>query len=103
MRHENDFHAADYIFIMTPWESLLQSNDGSLIIKQLALIAFFILEYICIYVYIYIYLSLSLSLYIYTYTKFSGRGFESHSGQLSIAASKIPSVVNTICINSCRY
>ena len=31
---------------MTPWESLLQSNNGSSIIKQLALIAFFILEYI---------------------------------------------------------
>ena len=30
---------------MTPWESLLQSNNGSSIIKQLALIAFFILEY----------------------------------------------------------
>ena len=36
---------------MTPWESLLQSNDGLLIIKQLALIAFF---YIYMYIYIYI-------------------------------------------------
>ena len=34
---------------MTPWESLLQSNNGSSIIKQLALIALFILEYIYIY------------------------------------------------------
>ena len=34
---------------MTPWESLLQSNNGSSIIKQLVLIAFFILEYIYIY------------------------------------------------------
>ena len=33
---------------MTPWESLLQSNNGSSIIKQLALIVFFILEYIYI-------------------------------------------------------
>ena len=37
---------------MTPWESLLQSNNGSSIIKQLALIAFFILEYIYIYIYV---------------------------------------------------
>ena len=29
----------------------------------------------------------------------SGHGFKSHSGQLSIATSKDPSVVNTICIN----
>ena len=42
----NHFHASDYIFIMTPWESLLKSNNGSSIIKQLALIAFLILEYI---------------------------------------------------------
>ena len=40
------------IFITTPWESLLQSNNGSLINKQLALLAFFILEYIYIYIYI---------------------------------------------------
>ena len=33
---------------MTPWESLLQSNNGLSIIKQLALIAFFFLEYIYI-------------------------------------------------------
>ena len=33
---------------MAPWESLLQSNNGSSIIKQLPLIAFFILEYIYI-------------------------------------------------------
>ena len=33
---------------MTPWESLLQSNNESSIIKQLPLIAFFILEYIYI-------------------------------------------------------
>ena len=31
---------------MTPWESLLKSNNGSSIIKQLALIAFFVVEYI---------------------------------------------------------
>ena len=30
------------------------------------------------------------------YMGFSGRGFKSHSGQLSIATSKNPSVVNTI-------
>ena len=35
--------------------------------------------------------------------KFSGRGFKSHSGQLSIATSNNPSVVNIICINSFRY
>ena len=37
--------------------------------------------------------------------EFSGRGFISHSGQLSTATSQNPSVVNTICINSlcCRY
>ena len=33
---------------MTPWESLLQSNNGSSITKRLALIVFFILEYIYI-------------------------------------------------------
>ena len=33
---------------MTPWEFLLLSNNGSSIIQQLALIAFFILEYIYI-------------------------------------------------------
>ena len=33
-------------------------------------------------------------------SEFSGRGFKSHSGQLSIATSENPSVVNTICINS---
>ena len=37
------------------------------------------------------------------YTEFSGRGFKSHLGQLSIATSKNPSVVNTIYINSFRY
>ena len=48
----NHFHASDYIFIMTPWESLLQSNNGSSIIKQLALIAFFRLIS-SLYIYIY--------------------------------------------------
>ena len=46
----NHVYVLDYIFIMTPWESLLQSNNGLLIIKQLALIAFFILEYSLIYI-----------------------------------------------------
>ena len=32
-----------------------------------------------------------------------GCGFKSHSSQLSIATSKNPSVVNTICISSFRY
>ena len=41
-------HASDYIFIMTPWESLLQSNNGSSIIKQLALRHFFKISYISI-------------------------------------------------------
>ena len=54
----NHFHAIDYIFIMTPWDSLLQSNNGSSIIRQLALIAFFILEYIYIYIYTHLYLEL---------------------------------------------
>ena len=35
--------------------------------------------------------------------EFSGCWFKSHSGQLSIATSRNPSVVNTICINSFRY
>ena len=50
----NHFHASDYIFIMTPWETLSQSNNGSSIIKQLPLIVSFILEYIYIYIYIYV-------------------------------------------------
>ena len=37
-------------------------------------------------------------IYIYTYIY-----IKSHSGQLSIATSSNPSVVNTICINSFRY
>ena len=41
-------------------------------------------------------------MYVYR-TKFSGRGFKSHSGQLSIATSNNPSVVNTKCISSFRY
>ena len=52
----NHFHASDYIFIMTPWESLLQSNNESSMIKQMALIAFFILEYIYIYICMYVYI-----------------------------------------------
>ena len=40
---------------------------------------------------------------IYNGTEFSGRGFKSHSGQLSIATSKNPSKANTICISSFRY
>ena len=72
----NDFHASDYIFIMTPWESLLQSNNGSSIIKQLVLITFFILQYIYIYnthiIYIgvhiyYIYYICYNIIYIYVY------------------------------------
>ena len=35
--------------------------------------------------------------------EFSGLVFKSHSDQLSIATSKNPSVVNTICISSFRY
>ena len=35
--------------------------------------------------------------------EFSGRGFKSHPGQRSIATSKNPSGVNTLCINSFRY
>ena len=34
---------------------------------------------------------------------FSGRGFKSHSGQLSLATSKNSPVVNTICIRSFHY
>ena len=37
------------------------------------------------------------------WTESSGRGFKSHSGQLSLATSKNSSVVNTICINLFRY
>ena len=56
---------------MTHWESLLQSNNGSSIIKQLALIAFFILEYIYIYIYIYIFIIYIYIIYIYTYLSLS--------------------------------
>ena len=34
---------------------------------------------------------------------FSGRGFKSHSGQLSVATSENHSVLNTISINSFCY
>ena len=62
----NHFHASDYIFIMTPLEFLSESNNGSLIIKQLALIALFILEYIYIHIYIYMYMyTYNIPLYIY--------------------------------------
>ena len=47
---------------MTPCESVLHNNNGSSTFKQLALMAFSLLEYIYIYIYIYI-------LY-YTYTVF---------------------------------
>ena len=57
----NHFDASDYMFIMAPWEPLLQTNNGLSIIKQLALIAFFILEH-NIYIYIY-----DDGVYIYTY------------------------------------
>ena len=41
-------------------------------------------------------------IYIYAYiTEFSGRGFKSHSGQLPMATSNNPPVVNTIYI--CIY
>ena len=40
-------------------------------------------------------------MYIYIYI--FGRGFKSHSGQLSIATSENPSVVNTTCISSFHY
>ena len=50
--------------------------------------------YINIYIYIYIYF---IYIYIYLYI------YKSHSGQLSIATSNNPSVVNFICIRSFRY
>ena len=62
--------------------------------------------YICIYIYIYIYIYISWpdsSGGQSNWTEFSGRGFKSHSGQLSITTSKNPSVVNTISISSFRY
>ena len=37
-----------------------------------------------------------MQMYVTNWTEFSGRWFESHSGQLLIATSKNPSVVNTI-------
>ena len=53
--------------------------------------------YIYIYIYIHIYTHIYIiNIYIY-------RCIYIHSGQLSIAASKNPSVMNTICINSFRY
>ena len=54
---------------MTHWESLLQNNNGSSIIKQLALIAFFILEYIYIYIYIYIKAQRELVIQLYELRK----------------------------------
>ena len=44
-------------------------------------------------------------MYIHTYIHIymCGPGFKSHSGQLSMATSKNPSVVNTICISSLCY
>ena len=48
-----------------------------------------------------IYILYYIILYIYNsvWTEFSGCGFKSHSGQLSITTSENPSVMNTICIN----
>ena len=63
----NYFHASDYIFIMAPWESLSQGNNGSSIIKQLALIAIYILEYIYVYIYIHIYINIYVYIYICIY------------------------------------
>ena len=57
--------------------------------------------YMCIYIYIHIYMCIYIYIYVYIYIY--GRGFKSHSGQLSIATSKNPPAVNTICINSFRY
>ena len=63
-----------------------------------------------IYIYIYIiysryrYRYIIIILYIIYYIYYiSGCGFKSHSGQFSVATSKSPSVVNTICISSFRY
>ena len=53
-----------------------------------------------IYIHTYIYTHTHIYIYIYVY---SGRGFKSHSGRLSITASKNPSVMNTTCISSFRY
>ena len=50
--------------------------------------------YIYLYIYIYIYIYINIYIYIYTYM---------YIGQLSIATSNNPSVVNTICIGSFRY
>ena len=44
-----------------------------------------------------------IQMYVTNWTEFSGRWFKSHSGQLLIAASKNPSVVNTIDISSFFY
>ena len=66
----------------------------------------YIYTYIYIYMYLYIYIYISwpdISVGQSNWTEFSGRGFKSHSGQLSITTSKNPSVVNTICIISFRY
>ena len=55
------------------------------------------------YVYIYMCAYILYIYNIYNGTEFTGRGFQSHSGQLSIATSKNPSKANTICISSFRY
>ena len=48
------FYIAVYILDMTPCEPFLLAKNGSLKLKQLALITFLLLEYIYIYTYIYI-------------------------------------------------
>ena len=81
----NYFHASNYILIMTPWESL-QSNNGSLIIKQLPLIAFFILEYIYVNIYIYIYIKILMRKHKTVYKK-----------QCKISVKCAKNVYRTIC------
>ena len=55
------------VYYHDTWESLLQSNNELSIIRQLALIAFVILEYKYKYIYIYIYIYLYKYIYIYIY------------------------------------
>ena len=45
------FYIAVYVLNMTPCESFLLAKNGSLKLKQLALITLLLLEYIYIYIY----------------------------------------------------
>ena len=63
----------------------------------------YIYIYICIYIYIYIYMYIAQSVRASERNSVVAGSNPSQSGQLSIATSKNPSVVNTVCIYICIY